>query len=138
MSTALQNKNGRFDIAAKILVFAYSFLFIMYNTLPGGVLEVWEERFECVVGAGLVVITIIKFSALAVAEKKRWLTAQSLVFLYFAVRLLCLIGNGFDYSTIRSIFFEGVYLLALTVLTVDGSFVKRLPKIGRASCRERV
>ena len=54
MSTALQNKNGRFDIAAKILVFAYSFLFIMYNTLPGGVLEVWEERFECVVGAGLV------------------------------------------------------------------------------------
>lgn len=125
MSTALQNKNGRFDIAAKILVFAYSFLFIMYNTLPGGVLEVWEERFECVVGAGLVVITIIKFSALAVAEKKRWLTAQSLVFLYFAVRLLCLIGNGFDYSTIRSIFFEGVYLLALTVLTVDGSFVKR-------------
>ena len=46
MSTALQNKNGRFDIAAKILVFAYSFLFIMYNTLPGGVLEVWEERFE--------------------------------------------------------------------------------------------
>ena len=75
MSTALQNKNGRFDIAAKILVFAYSFLFIMYNTLPGGVLEVWEERFECVVGAGLVVIMIIRFSALAVAEKKRWFTA---------------------------------------------------------------
>ena len=79
----------------------------MYNTLPGGVLEVWEERFECVVGAGLVVITIIKFSALAVAEKKRWLTAQSLVFLYFAVRFLCLTLYNYLYAKKTG----GIYVL---------------------------
>lgn len=112
------------DISAKVFISFYLILFTLYNTLIGKYYVGWIERLECITGAVLAVLFLIKLFSSSKNDKREWFFKSLPVLFYFIIRAACFVFNGFDYSIIRTIFFEGIYLLVICELIIDKEFIK--------------
>lgn len=98
---------------------AMAVTFILFNT----VINLWiGERIETV--QNLLAIGILAIWACNIlAEPSRvlvpWIKSNILILLYFAVRLISLWQSGFDYSVIRTIFFEVFFLVGICQITLQ-------------------
>ena len=100
-------------LVGKILMPIMAILFICTNT----VLNLWiDERIETI--QNLLVIVVLFIVAVNLLSSPRnnlipWLKNNVLVVAYFIIRLISLWQCGFDYSVIRTIFFEMFFLIGI-------------------------
>lgn len=98
--------------AMMVLLFLYN---TIVNTWVGGRIETLQN---------LMAIIIIGFIALNVilnpkAIIPKWFKSNYFVLAYFVVRLITIVRTGFDYSAIRSVFFEFFLLIGITNFTLE-------------------
>lgn len=94
---------------SKYLIIMYTLAFLLTNTIVGLYLESWLERSQVLIGLCFIFLFLIKFYA---AENKiKVLKYCSFILIYFAIRVICFVYMGMEYTTARTIFFEGIYLL---------------------------
>lgn len=118
-------KDKRFiSLGVSALVTVYSLLFILFNTLPAKPFNSLFERLEVVVGGFLLIAAVVKF--ITCKEERVYLKPRPfiLIAVYLASRLIGWWSVGFDYSTIRTIFFEAVYLIAINEMIISKSFIR--------------
>jgi len=106
-------------------VTALTITMVLNYTLPGLLYKNVFLASEAVFGGFLALASVIEFFGLDKDGKKAWLKGQAVIILYFAVRLVCFVQVR-SFSSARSLFLEGIYLLALTRLTVDRRTVTRV------------
>lgn len=110
---------------SNIGVLLYSILFFITRTAAGELLGGWTLRFEYLLGLLITATTIYGFFNLDGIEKKKWLKRRAFVFAYFVVRTVSVLFNGYSIALLRTVFFEGVFLLSLSELSIDVSFLKK-------------
>lgn len=105
-------------ISSKFLMPVMAVLFICTNT----VFNKWiGERAETL--ENLIAIVILLIVALNLFEKPKdnlmpWLKSNVLVIIYLIARVISLQQSGFDYSVIRTVFFEIFYLIGICSFTI--------------------
>ena len=80
------------------------------------------ERIETIQNLLAIVILLIVAVNLFSSPKSNlmpWLKSNVLVVAYFIIRLISLWQNGFDYSVIRTIFFEMFFLIGICRFTIS-------------------
>ncbi|WP_428259329.1 O-antigen ligase family protein [Gallibacter sp. Marseille-QA0791] len=108
-------------LVGKILMPIMAILFICTNT----VLNLWiDERIETI--QNLLVIVVLFIVAVNLLSSPRnnlipWLKNNVLVVAYFIIRLISLWQCGFDYSVIRTIFFEMFFLIGICGYTINAA-----------------
>lgn len=107
------------------LLFIYVAIETVYKTIFGLYFEVTMERIQCIIGAGLALLAVYTFVKSDKGTRKKWIVGNAFVFAYFLVRVVTLIYTGVQYTVIRGLFFEGIYLIVLSSLIVDTKFCKR-------------
>lgn len=106
-------------ISGKFLMPVMAVLFICTNT----VFNKWiGERAETL--ENLIAIVILLAVALNLFEKPKdrlipWLKSNVLVIIYLIARAISLQQSGFDYSVIRTVFFETFYLIGICSFTIS-------------------
>lgn len=89
------------------------------------VINLWSgERVETVQNMlAILILSVLVCNILASPKKNipAWICENMLVIIYFTVRVMTLAKMGFDYSTIRTIFFEAFFLIGITKCTVGDS-----------------
>lgn len=121
--------NNRFivilnNICRRFLMPAVAISFVCYNT----VIDLWTggraETFQNL----LAMLILGVFACNVIADIKNflpyWIKQNYLVLLYMVVRIISLIESGFDYSVIRSIFFEIFILVGVCNITVADADAK--------------
>ncbi len=105
--------------SSKILMPIMAILFICTNT----VLNLWVgERIETIQNLlAIVVLFIVAVNLLSSPRNNLmpWLKSNVLVVAYFIIRLISLWQSGFDYSVIRTIFFEMFFLIGICGFTIS-------------------
>lgn len=108
-------------LSSYVLMPLMSVTFICFNT----VINKWTgERMETVQNLLALAILGVVFCNLIYAPKVTllpWIKQNALVFVYFAARAISLWQSGFDYSVIRTIFFEVFFLIGICSFTVQGA-----------------
>lgn len=105
--------------SSKILMPIMAILFICTNT----VLNLWiGERIETIQNLlAIVVLFIVAVNLLSSFRSNLipWIKSNVLVVVYFIIRLISLWQSGFDYSVIRTIFFEMFFLIGICKFTIS-------------------
>ena len=105
--------------SSKILMPIMAILFICTNT----VLNLWiGERIETIQNLlAIVVLFIVAVNLLSSFRSNLipWIKSNVLVVVYFIIRLISLWQSGFDYSVIRTIFFEMFFLIGICGVTIS-------------------
>ena len=105
--------------SSKILMPIMAVLFICTNT----VLNLWiGERIETIQNLLAIVVLFIVVVNLLSSPRNNlipWLKSNVLVVAYFIIRLISLWQSGFDYSVIRTIFFEMFFLIGICKITIS-------------------
>lgn len=113
-------------ISWNVLMPVMAVTFILFNT----VINQWiGERIETLQNLIVIFIMLIFVCNIFANPKKNipeWVKGNWIVIVYFIVRLLTLVKMDFDYSTIRTIFFEVFFLIGITECTVGGSSKRNL------------
>ena len=111
---------GKLNILnSKILMPAMALTFILFNT----VINLWiGERIETL--QNLLAICVLAIWACNIlSEPKRllkpWIKSNVIVIIYFIARLISLWQSGFDYSVIRTVFFEIFFLVGICKTTLQ-------------------
>lgn len=117
--------NRKLEVTKNTMLIAYVVLETLYKTIFGKYLAVEMERLQCVVGAVLACLLLVEWFRLDKDNKIKWVKRHAIVFLYFAIRVITFINIGFQYTMLRSVFFEGIYLLVITELIVNSEFCKK-------------
>ncbi len=118
--------NEKLELAKKVLLLSYVVLETLYKTIVGMYMAVEMDRLQCVVGAALATVLLIELVRLNNDDKILWIKNHSLVLVYFVIRCITFVAIGFQYTMLRSVFFEGIYLLILTELILDGRFCRNV------------
>lgn len=126
-NSSLMNSN-LFNRLVEYTILAFAFLFLIANTILGKFLFTVVERGEIGLGIILICAAIYYFLKLKPDEKINWIKENSIVICYLVVRVLLIVSLKFDYSTIRSLFFETIFLLAITkkILKNKHSSIKKI------------
>lgn len=105
-------------ISWNVLMPVMAVTFILFNT----VINQWMgERIETLQNLLVIPIMLIFACNIFASPKKNipvWLRANILVVIYFAVRMITLVKMDFEYSTIRTIFFEVFFIIGISAFTV--------------------
>lgn len=104
----------------------YTVLLIVHKTFLENSYQSIFSKCDCIIGAVLAIILAVKLICIDGFSRKKWIKSNLIVFIYFLVRTITVVKTGFDYSTIRCVFFEGIYLLVLTDIILDARFVKKV------------
>lgn len=108
-------------LSSRFLMPVMAVLFIITNT----VLNKWiGERAETLQNLIAIVVFFIVACNLLLKPKSNlppWIQKNVLVIVYFAARMISLWQSGFDYSVIRSIFFEMFYLVCICTYTIQNN-----------------
>lgn len=94
--------------------------FILFNTVINLYIG---ERIETIQNLlAIAVLAVLAFWLLSDVKNglMPWLRQNILVIGYFAARAISCVLSGFDYSVIRSIFFEVFYLIGISKITLGG------------------
>ena len=118
--------NRKLEATKNAMLIAYVVLETLYKTIFGKYLAVEMERLQCVVGAVLACLLLVEWFRLDKDNKIKWIKRHAIVFIYFAIRVITFVSIGLQYTMLRSVFFEGIYLLVLTELIVDNEFCNRI------------
>ena len=106
-------------LVGKILMPIMAILFICTNT----VLNLWiGERIETIQNLlAIVVLCVVVVDLLSPPRNNLipWLKGNVLVVVYFIIRLISLWQSGFDYSVVRTIFFEVFFLIGICGFTIN-------------------
>ena len=108
------------QINTKLLMPAMAGCFILYNT----VINLWiGGKLETIQNAlAILILGIVACNILANPREnlKPWFKNNAIVMLYFVARVISLWQSGFDYSVIRTIFFEVFFLIGICTLSLKG------------------
>ncbi len=105
---------------SKILMPLMALSFILFNTVINLYIG---ERIETIQNLlAIAVLAVLAFWLLSdlKAGLMPWLRQNILVIGYFAARAISCVLSGFDYTVIRSIFFEVFYLIGISKITLGG------------------
>lgn len=119
-------ENEKLNKVKNILLILYVALETLYKTIAGMYFASDMDRLQCVVAVLLIGLVAVEFLRLDKENKIKWLKKNVLVIGYFIVRLITFIHVGMEYTVIRSMLFEVVYLVALTELLVSGSLCRNI------------
>ena len=119
-------KQGPLSPLANVCLFGFMLLYFATYTIVGKNWGNWLQRGEYVLGAVLVLITIIHFFVQGRTARRDWILTRLLLIVYFACRAFAASKNGFGMSTVRAAYFEGILLLAVSELTVNEWFLKKI------------
>ena len=103
---------------SKILMPLMALSFILFNTVINLYIG---ERIETIQNLlAIAVLAVLAFWLLSDVKNglMPWLRQNILVIGYFAARAISCVLSGFDYSVIRSIFFEVFYLIGISKITL--------------------
>ena len=106
-------------------VTALALTMVLNYTIAGLLYKNLMLASEAVFGGILVIASVVEFFGLENSARKSWVKGQIIILLYFAVRLISFVQVR-SFSSARSLFLEGIYLLALTRLTVDRKTVTKI------------
>lgn len=118
--------NKKLEYLKNAMLITYVVLETLYKTIFGKYLAVEMERLQCVVGAVLACLLLIEWFRLDKDNKIKWIKRHALVFVYFAIRVVTFVSIGFQYTMLRSVFFEVIYLFVLTELVLSYNLCKRI------------
>lgn len=119
------DKNGNFQKIFNYILILYAVLEILCETVVGKYFLAWMERFQIIFAFALIVMFVMKFFMIGRDAQRAFLKRNILVFVYFAFRLITFIYIGMQYTMIRSVLFEILYLLVLTEILIDNAFVRQ-------------
>lgn len=125
---SLQRNSLNSDTFQKVFntfLFIYAALEILATTVVGKYFIEWMERGQILLSIILITLVVASFFQLRGEEKRTYIKRQSLIILYFLIRLITFITTGMEYTMARSVIFEGLYLIVLTGLVIDSEFVKK-------------
>ena len=114
------------QILTNVVLLVYAFLFFVTRTVIGELAGGMVLKAEYLLGLFLTLVTIYRFLKLNKEDKLHWLKNRTFLFVYFVVRVVGIVLVGISVPLLRTAFFEGVFLLALTELTVDTKFLKKV------------
>ena len=120
-----QGDNRILRLVEKVSLILLVFTMVLNYTTVGLLYKNLMLASEAVFGGALVIASVIEFIRLDRNGKNAWFKGQIVILLYFAVRVVCFLQTR-SFSTARSLFLEGIYLLALTRLTVDRKTVTKV------------
>lgn len=98
--------------AMLVLLFLYN---TIVNTWVGGRIETLQNLLAVII-IGIVAVNII-FNHKIILPK--WIKSNFIVLVYFVVRSITIARTDFDYSAIRSVFFECFFLIGITNFTLE-------------------
>lgn len=107
-----------------VLIGIYTVFFVAEKCLPGYFFSDWMVKIEIIVGVIMIAMLILKLIMVDGNQRKKWFAASALTFVYFIIRFITLAKLGFEPTTVRTIFFEVIYLLCLSEFTMDTKFFK--------------
>lgn len=122
--TKIEKRRQLIDKSLNVLLFTYTMLFILYHSIAGLYVQVWIDRLECVAGAVMAVVMLMKLAVIEKDERIKWFKSSFLVIIYFVIRTATFIDSGFDYSVARTVFFEGIYMFVICGMIIDSRFCK--------------
>lgn len=116
------------SFANKYLMPLMAIAFLAMNT----VFDIWignrVETVQNILGVPIILIFLYSFTYKPKEAIITWLRENAFVLVYFVIRFASFAVTGFDYSVIRSIFFEIVFLVCInkTFISVDkkGTYIK--------------
>lgn len=107
------------NICQKYLMPVMLVLLFLYNTIVntwvGGRIETLQNLLAVII-IGIVAVNII-FNHKIILPK--WIKSNFIVLVYFVVRSITIVRTDFDYSAIRSVFFEIFFLIGITNCTLE-------------------
>lgn len=107
------------NICQKYLMPVMLVLLFLYNTIVntwvGGRIETLQNLLAVII-IGIVAVNII-FNHKIILPK--WIKSNFIVLVYFVVRSITIVRTDFDYSAIRSVFFECFFLIGITNFTLE-------------------
>ena len=112
------NKNRALDMLNYFALTSCAFLFIITQTFLWKNIQQPITNAEYVMVVLLTIITFIRFFQLDKDGRIDWIKTRSFAFVYILVRLATV--------SPKAAFFEGMYLLALSNLTVNTDFLKKV------------
>lgn len=118
------NPNRKLEVIKNAMLIIYVVLEVLYKTIVGMYLAVEMERLQCVIGAVLACLLLVEWFRLDKENKINWIKRHAIVFVYFAIRVMTFVSIGFKYTMLRSVFFEGIYLLVITELVLNSKLCK--------------
>lgn len=107
------------NICQKYLMPVMLVMLFLYNTIVntwvGGRIETLQNLLAVII-IGIVAVNII-FNHKIILPK--WIKSNFIVLVYFVVRSITIVRTDFDYSAIRSVFFECFFLIGITNFTLE-------------------
>lgn len=102
------------NICQKYLMPVMLVLLFLYNTIVNTWVEGRIETLQNLLAIVIMCVFVCNILKNPKINIPSWIENNKLVFLYFVVRLISLIQSEFDYSVIRSVFFEAFLLVCIT------------------------
>lgn len=112
-------KKDKFTLVKNIVLISYVIVETLCRTVIEIFFQIEMERLQCILAISLIGILIYRFIKIGKNEKKTWCKKNIYVLIYFLIRLITFIYLGCQYTMLRSMLFEIVYLLAISELLVD-------------------
>lgn len=120
------NKYNIINSVGNIAILIFTFLFLSYNTIIGLYSLVWIERLEILFGGILLIVLVTKWVIAPLKDKKKMILNECIVLIYIVVRILTIVKLDIDYSTIRTVFFECIYLLCISEFVLSEKYIKTI------------
>ncbi|MDY5739692.1 MAG: O-antigen ligase family protein [Anaerovoracaceae bacterium] len=106
--------NDRLNKFNNYVVIVYAMLFIASSTIVAKFCGAWIERLEVVIGIAILGLYLINIFTDKKIALKNVLLENIIAIVYLCFRAYTLYKLHLDYSTLRTIFFETVYLLCIS------------------------
>ena len=123
--TVINNTSTKFDMITKKVVGPLLIILIMFfsfgNTIIGRKFFTLNERGEIISALLLSIVFCVLF--FKKGEYKKFIKKNIFVILYLIIRLVLIFKLSFDYSTIRSVFFEAFFLIVISEDLLKGQSV---------------
>ena len=93
-------------------------LLFLYNTIINALIGGKVETLQNLLAVAVIAVAILNIIAHSKRNLLLWFKSNIFVLGYIIVRLITIIRTGFDYSAVRSVFFEVFFLIGVTNCTL--------------------
>lgn len=106
-------------VNSKILLPIIFVLILLYNTAVNIWMKGRIETLQNVIAIAILLIIAINFVLYPRKILGSWIKENYLVVAYFIIRGISWINSGFDYSVLRTIFFEAFFVIGIAICMID-------------------
>lgn len=125
-TSKLEILKNKINSASTVLLILYIVLDTLNKTIFSMYFYSIMEKTQYGVAGILIILFLLKLVALDNNWKKKWVSNNCFILIYFVIRLLCLVHVGFEYTVIRSLVFEIIYLVVLSEVFINSALCRRI------------